>query len=117
VSRGIISSVTGIRHDDIRTYQIDAAVQPGNSGGPLADERGTVVGVVSARLNGAAVLEEAGASAQNVNYAVKLSYIAAILDKYPDISKNLKLSTGNEGVSFEQAVDAVRKSTVLIVVY
>jgi S1-C subfamily serine protease len=116
VTKGVISSLTGIR-DDIRMYQIDATVQPGNSGGPLADERGNVVGVVSARLNESAALEATGSLAQNVNYAVKLSYVAAVLDNYPDVVKGLKASTGSEIISFEQAVDAVRKSTVLVVVY
>jgi S1-C subfamily serine protease len=98
-------------------YQIDAAVQPGNSGGPLADEKGNIVGVIVARLNESAALEETGALAQNVNYAVKQSYITALLDNYPDVSKGLKFSTEGETVSFEQAVERVRKSTVLVVVY
>ncbi|MEO6182584.1 MAG: trypsin-like peptidase domain-containing protein [Verrucomicrobiota bacterium] len=37
--------------DDARYFQINVPVQPGNSGGALVDERGKVVGVVSAKLN------------------------------------------------------------------
>jgi S1-C subfamily serine protease len=116
VTKGVVSSLSGIK-DDIRMYQIDASVQPGNSGGPLADERGNVVGVVSARLNESAALEESGALSQNVNYAVKLSYVTAVLDNYPDVSKSLQFSVDSEAVSFEQAVDRVEKSTVLVVIY
>jgi S1-C subfamily serine protease len=46
-------------------------VQPGNSGGPLCDANGEVVGIVVARLNDLAALRESGAVPQNVNYAVK----------------------------------------------
>jgi serine protease Do len=46
-------------------------VQPGNSGGALVDERGNVVGVVSAKLSASAALKTNGALPENVNYAVK----------------------------------------------
>jgi len=52
ITKGVISSLKGIK-DDVRMYQIDAAVQPGNSGSPLADANGHVIGMVVARLNDA----------------------------------------------------------------
>jgi S1-C subfamily serine protease len=48
VTTGIISSLSGIVNDT-RYLQISAAVQPGNSGGPLLDTSGNVVGVVAAK--------------------------------------------------------------------
>ena len=54
--------------DDARYFQISA---PGNSGGALVDERGNVVGVVSAKLSASAALKATGALPENVNYAVK----------------------------------------------
>jgi hypothetical protein len=50
VTAGIISSLSGILNDT-RYLQISAAVQPGNSGGPLLDTSGNVVGVVAAKIN------------------------------------------------------------------
>jgi S1-C subfamily serine protease len=50
VTTGIISSLAGI-FNDTRFLQIGAPIQPGNSGGPLLDTGGTVVGVVAEKLN------------------------------------------------------------------
>ncbi|WP_272009566.1 trypsin-like peptidase domain-containing protein [Roseovarius sp. ZX-A-9] len=49
VTRGVVSSLKGIRGDAFN-MQISAAVQAGNSGGPLIDSAGLVVGVVVAKL-------------------------------------------------------------------
>lgn len=118
VTKGVISSLRGVR-DDIRRYQIDAAIQPGNSGGPLADENGNVIGVVVAKLNDAAVIRETGSLPQNVNYAAKKkSYILALLDSYPDVAKKINTSSmTSPKAKFEDAVAKVRKSTVLIIIY
>ncbi len=67
---GRISSLNGMQ-DDSTEYQISVPVQPGNSGGPLCDANGQVVGIVVARLNDMAVMKMSGAVPQNVNYAVK----------------------------------------------
>lgn len=47
LTNGIVSSKSGYR-GDVSTYQISAPVQPGNSGGPLFDSKGNVVGIVNA---------------------------------------------------------------------
>src|SRR5262249_3152458 len=75
---GKISSLAGIA-DDPERMQISVPVQPGNSGGPLADPNGDVVGVIVARLNDLAVIEAAGSVPQNVNYAVKGETLARFL--------------------------------------
>jgi S1-C subfamily serine protease len=75
---GRINSLSGIG-DDARYMQIDVPVQPGNSGGPLLNERGEVIGVVSATLDQLTVLQRAGTLAQNVNYAIKIDYVLPLL--------------------------------------
>jgi S1-C subfamily serine protease len=49
IQKGEIASLSGIQ-DDPRHFQISVPVQPGNSGGALVDERGNVIGIVSAKL-------------------------------------------------------------------
>ncbi len=75
---GKISSLAGMQ-DDPTEYQISVPVQPGNSGGPLCDASGQVVGIVVARLNDLAVLQTSGAMPQNVNYAVKSRHALHLL--------------------------------------
>jgi TPR repeat protein len=116
VTKGVVSGLSGI-HDDVRMYQIDASVQPGNSGGPLADENGNIIGVVRARLSDALVMHDTGSIPQNVNYSVKKSYVIAFLDNTPGASKQIQVAADSSGASFADAVEKVRKCTVLVIVY
>lgn len=75
---GRINALTGLA-DDVRYMQIDVPVQPGNSGGPLINGQGAVIGVVSATVDQRAVLQTAGTLAQNVNYAIKADYILPLI--------------------------------------
>ncbi|NOS70553.1 MAG: trypsin-like peptidase domain-containing protein [Verrucomicrobia bacterium] len=87
LAKGEIASLSGAG-DDARYFQISVPVQPGNSGGALVDERGNVVGVVSAKLNASAALRSSGALPENVNYAVKSSYLLSFLESVPDVTPN-----------------------------
>lgn len=77
VTKGIVSSKR-VGSDESR-FQIDAASQPGNSGGALCDELGRVRGVLVATLDPETVLKRTGSLPQNVNYAIKTSELAAFL--------------------------------------
>jgi serine protease Do len=66
--------------DDSRYLQISAPVQSGNSGGPLLDQSGNLVGVVSAKLDAIKVAMASNDLPQNVNFAVKAAMVAAFLD-------------------------------------
>jgi S1-C subfamily serine protease len=115
VTKGVISSLKGM-NDDVRRYQIDATVQPGNSGGPLADEYGNILGVIVARLNDAVVIEEKGVVPQNINYAIKVSYIMAFISNVPEVSTKAERAKDNSPIPFEDAVEKIRKATVMIVI-
>jgi S1-C subfamily serine protease len=65
---------------EIDEITITAAVQPGNSGGPLLDRDGTIIGVVIAKLSASAMLEAAGSLPENVNFAVRGAELLAFLD-------------------------------------
>ena len=69
VSTGILSATSGLQND-VRFVQISAPVQPGNSGGPLFDSSGHVIGVVVAKLDAVRVAQITGDVPQNVNFAV-----------------------------------------------
>ena len=114
VTKGEINSMKGLQ-DDPRQWQISVPVQPGNSGGPLLDMDGTLIGIVVSKLDAVKIARATGDLPQNVNYAVKLAYAQPLLDQ---ITKNpsAKLSH-SETPNFEDLVDRVRSSTVMLLVY
>ncbi|MBC7368170.1 MAG: SEL1-like repeat protein [Undibacterium sp.] len=114
VTRGEISSLNGIG-DDPRAWQISVPVQTGNSGGPLLDENGNLVGVVVSKL-GLKAAKLTGDLPQNVNYAVKGAYALALLEPYlgSDAPEPNQSSTKPR---FEDMVAKAQQSVVLILVY
>lgn len=97
VTRGNVSSLMGLRND-ANYLQISAAVQPGNSGGPLIDLAGRVVGVVTAKLNAVAVADLTGDIPQSINFAIR-----------PDAAA--KFLTDN-GIDFRRADESVPLTSV-----
>ena len=81
VTTGTVSALAG-PGDDRRILQISAPVQPGNSGGPVLDLSGNVVGVVAMKLNALEVARRTGAIPQNVNFAVSALAARALLDAH-----------------------------------
>lgn len=116
LTRGEINSLSGIQ-DDLRLFQMSVAVQPGNSGGPLVDMRGNVIGIVAARLNDQVAFETSGALPQNVNYAVKSSFILAFLDSVPELAGNMKEPHTEKERQFNDVVKEVQQATVMVIVY
>ena len=88
VTEGIVNSLTGMK-DDPRYFQISLQVGSGNSGGPLINMSGNVVGVVSAKLSADAVYAKTGDVIQNVNYAVKSNYLRELVNSIPDLQEKL----------------------------
>ena len=115
LAKGEIASLTGVQ-DDARYFQISVPVQPGNSGGALVDEHGNVVGIVSAKLDAATALASSGALPENVNYAVKSSFLLSFLESEPVVSARLK-PPNTKDEKFEDMVKDVQAATVLVLVY
>lgn len=79
VTGGQINSLAGMGNDP-NTLQISAPIQPGNSGGPLLDRSGSIVGVVVSKLNVERLAKFTGDLAQNVNFAIKPEVLRLFLD-------------------------------------
>jgi S1-C subfamily serine protease len=78
VTNGIVTGLAGPGGDATR-FQMNAAVQPGNSGGPAVDDAGLLLGVAVGRLNDIAVLRATGSLPQGVNFAIRAAEVEAFL--------------------------------------
>ena len=78
-TQGIVSSVAGL-DNDYSQIQIDAALQPGNSGGPILDEYGNIVAVAVAKLSLKKILKDYGVIPENINFGVKASAVRNMME-------------------------------------
>jgi S1-C subfamily serine protease len=112
LSVGIISSVNGM-HDDPASYQISVPIQPGNSGGPLVNMRGEVVGLVSAMLGRVRGAGGAPEPFPNIGYALKIDRVVALLGNVPKPGRNIvELDRGVE--SLENLAQRIRDSVLVV---
>ncbi len=78
ITNGIVSALVGVA-DNPANFQINAALQPGNSGGPVLDSAGLVIGVAVARLSDRRIMAATGTVPQTMNYAVRGQIAEAFL--------------------------------------
>jgi S1-C subfamily serine protease len=90
-SAGNITALTGMA-DDSSMLQVSAPVQPGNSGGPLLDETGNVVGVVVSKLDALKIAAIAKDIPQNINFAIRAATATTFLE-----INNISFKTGDRG--------------------
>ena len=102
LSQGIISGVNGLR-DDPTSYQISVPIQPGNSGGPLLNMNGEVVGMITAMLGSVTGDDGEAQPIPNINYALKIDVIKQFLSQVPrpspDIDELTPSPSGLEGLA------------------
>ena len=110
VTTGILSAASGLQ-DDVRFVQISAPVQPGNSGGPLFDQSGHVIGVVVAKLDALSVARVNGDIPQNVNFAVSWWEVKAFLDAE---GVPYRKATSQQGISTSDIAALARRMSVAI---
>ena len=113
VTKGIVSANKGLG-DDSGQFQIDAAVQPGNSGGPIYDENGNIVGVVVAQLNKMKFAKHSGSIPENVNFGIKASTVRQFLS-----SSGLptKWSKRSKSMSTRELAKIAKRQTVMVMCY
>ncbi len=81
VTKGVVSSEAGVGNN-YSNIQIDAALQQGNSGGPILDEKGNVVGVAVAKLDIQYALKEFGSIPENINFGIKSSVVENLIQAH-----------------------------------
>lgn len=101
LTTGVVSSRSGYQGDKSQ-YQISAPVQPGNSGGPLFNDNGELIGIVSAKHT----------EAENVSYAVKLSYLKTLAGNIEGV--NLSRSSQISNLSLTEKCKSVIPCTVMV---
>ena len=87
-------------------------VQAGNSGGPLLNKKGEVVGVVQSKLSAITVFAGTGDLPQRVNYAVKSAFVLPLTGSLPSDSAARLLPAQEAGM--EDVVKRVQDSVVMI---
>lgn len=75
ITMGNINSLIGLENDT-RYLQISTPIQPGNSGGPLVDRSGFLLGINSAKLDDSYAIKTSGSIPQNVNFAIKAIFLS-----------------------------------------
>lgn len=95
---GKVSSKTGYK-GDLSTYQITVPIQPGNSGGPLINQHGKIVGITSSGLD--------KSLADNVNYAIKTSYLLNLIES--TISLSILPTGSTTNLSLTDQIKMVKK--------
>lgn len=101
---GKISSKTGY-DGDIANYQTTTPIQPGNSGGPLFDYNGNLIGINASRLT--------FENTQNVSYSIKSSYLKNLIDVLP-IQINLPSNKDIQDLKLTEKIKIVSDFVVLI---
>lgn len=91
VTEGIVSSLSGFDGQP-NSFQISVPIQPGNSGGPLIDMTGAVLGLTTSKLSAAAMINSGRSIPENVNYAVKSNYLLELIGTDRNIARAVSLS-------------------------
>lgn len=97
LTTGTVAALAGLK-DDTRMMQISAPIQKGNSGGPLLDMSGNVVGVVTSKLNALRVAQATGDLPQNINFAIKASIARLFMEAH-----GVKYQTREPGKALDAA--------------
>lgn len=101
LTNGIVSSKSGFQ-GDMTAYQTSVAVQSGNSGCPLFDQKGNVIGIISARL-----------AVESAAYAVKSPYIRTLVNS-SDLPMDEIPNSSLAGKPLSEQVKAIKKFIYII---
>ena len=109
ITKGIVSSLSGFQNN-FSNMQIDAAIQPGNSGGPVIDFQGNVVGVAVAKLDLIKFVEIFKSVPENTNFAIKSSVLINFLNSNGLITKK----ESEKKISRSELSETITKGTLFL---
>ena len=110
MTTGSLSSLSGIG-GDTRLVQITAPVQPGNSGGPVLDSAGNLMGVVVSKLDAVKAIKITGDIPQNVNFAINTNVLRSFLDAN---SVEYDTATSDKALATTAIAERAKGFTVLV---
>lgn len=113
LSLGIISSINGLS-DDPTSYQISVPIQPGNSGGPLINMRGEVVGLITTMLGTVSSENGEPQPLASINYALKADFVEALLRDLPDRSVLTERVAKTDSDSLETLAERIQHSVMIV---
>lgn len=96
--KGYISSETGFRGDS-SSYQVSMPVNPGNSGGPLIDGKGQVLGIITGKQS----------PSDDIAFAVKSSFLVNVLDSLPEPYRKKAFQHRTSGLQHLSRVNQIKK--------
>jgi S1-C subfamily serine protease len=110
VTTGTVASLSGLGNNTSR-MQITAPINSGNSGGPVFDNSGRIVGVVVSKINTTKAREILGEDIQGANFAIKGSVVRSFLDMN-DV--DYEVSSSNKNMSTADIAENAKEYTALI---
>jgi len=112
LTHGLINATNGLA-DDPRTFQVSVPVQSGNSGGPLLNMRGEVVGIITSKLSAQKMFEWTGDIPQNVNYAIKVNRLSSLISEL-ETDEQVKAGGVSKNQNLESLADQVVDSVIIV---
>lgn len=103
VTNGIISSNSGYQGDKT-TYQITVPIQPGNSGGPLFNNNGEVIGITNSKLKGA----------ENASYAIKSIFLNSLIANEGITFNNPTNNLNVAGLSLPEKIKILKNNVFIV---
>ena len=110
---GVISSVNGLR-DDPSSYHTTVPIQPGNSGGPLLNMNGEVVGVVTSMLGVRDIEDGHIRIMQNASCVLKIATVKKLLPQLPEQDLVMEVLP-NHSDSLESLAERIEGSVLMII--
>ena len=98
-------------------FQISNPLQPGNSGGPLFNQKGELIGIVVSSLNAKYFYENIGVIPQNVNFAIKSTYLQYLISMIPEGDEILKRKSLIKQDKMEEQIEQLNPYIVQVKSY